>query len=177
MMVYRGFACAEEALNVLMYHTVGGEYGSLSIEFSDTIQNIVLKQKTTGGEGLPIKIMQKSTKNRQGVIEYTTNFDQAFRFGPLCVIGGIVKDSEKISIEETSPDPESGVFFYTNTPIDIQGFCFGYFFHGYPFEENSEMKKYKPPFPNKLELTLTAKDIKVMKGFVDSFGSLVHEIR
>ena len=41
MMVYRGFACAEEALNVLMYHTVGGEYGALSIEFSDTIQNIV----------------------------------------------------------------------------------------------------------------------------------------
>lgn len=39
------------------------------------------------------------------------------------------------------------------------------------------MKKYKPPFSNKLELTLTAKDIKVMKGFVDSFGSLVHEIR
>ncbi|WP_418794266.1 hypothetical protein [Phocaeicola coprophilus] len=32
MMVYRGFACAEEALNVLMYHTVGGEYGALSIE-------------------------------------------------------------------------------------------------------------------------------------------------
>lgn len=24
MMVYRGFASAEEALNVLMYHTVGG---------------------------------------------------------------------------------------------------------------------------------------------------------
>ena len=68
-------------------------------------------------------------------------------------------------------------FFYTNTPIDIQGFCFGYFFHGYPFEENSEMKKYKPPFPNKLELTLTAKDIKVMKGLIDSFGSLEHEIK
>lgn len=176
MMVYRGFACAEEALNVLMYHTVGGEYGSLSIEFSDTIQNIVLKQKTTGGEGLPIKIMQKSTKNRQGVIEYTTNFDQAFRFGPLCVIGGIVKDSEKISIEETSPDPESGVFFIQILRLTYNFFCFGYFSR-ISFEENSEMKKYKPPFPNKLELTLTAKDIKVMKGFVDSFGSLVHEIR
>ena len=128
MMVYRGFACAEEALNVLMYHTVGGEYGSLSIEFSDTNQNIVLKQKTTGGEGLPIKIMQKSTKNRPGVIEYTTNFDQAFRYGPLCVIGGIVKDSEKISIEETSPDPESGVFFIQILRLTYNFFVLAIFF-------------------------------------------------
>lgn len=175
MMVYRGFASAEEALNVLMYHTVGGEYGSLSIEFSDTIQNIVLKQKTTGGEGLPIKIMQKSTKNRQGVIEYTTNFDQAFRFGPLCVIGGIVKDSEKISIEETSPDSESGVFFYTNTPIDIQFFCFGYFFQEYSFEKILE--KYKPLFPNRVKLIVMPTDKQVMAYFLNNFVSLVHEIK
>lgn len=122
MMVYRGFACAEEALNVLMYHTVGGVKECSKLE-GEALQNAINDQKKCC-EGT-VRVVQ-GTLDRKGIIEYTTSRNVACNFGTLCVIGGEV-NAEDLS-KEKDRSSECGVFFYTNEKIKIKYFCLGYFY-------------------------------------------------
>ena len=82
-MVYRGFACAEEALNVLAYRTVGGVKECPKLT-GMALQNAINDQKQCF-EGA-VRVVQ-GTFDRKGIIEYTTDFEVACGFGTLCVIG------------------------------------------------------------------------------------------
>lgn len=122
MMVYRGFACAEEALNVLAYRTVGGVKECPKLT-GMALQNAINDQKQCF-EGA-VRVVQ-GTFDRKGIIEYTTDFEVACGFGTLCVIGGEVSAKGLNELPDTSR--EKGVFFYTNVKIEIKCFCFGYFY-------------------------------------------------
>lgn len=122
MMVYRGFACAEEALNVLMYHTVGGVKECSKLK-GEALQNAINDQKKCC-EGA-VRVVQ-GTFDREGIIEYTTSRNIACNFGTLCVIGGEV-NADDLS-EEKDHSSECGVFFYTDEKIKIRYFCLGYFY-------------------------------------------------
>lgn len=122
MMVYRGFACAEEALNVLACRTVGGVKECPKLT-GMALQNAINDQKQCF-EGA-VRVVQ-GTFDRKGIIEYTTDFEVACGFGTLCVIGGEVSAKGLNELPDTSR--EKGVFFYTNVKIEIKCFCFGYFY-------------------------------------------------
>lgn len=122
MEVYREFASAEEALNVLMYHTVGGVIKCSKLE-GEALQNAINDQKKCC-EGT-VRVVQ-GTLDRKGIIEYTTSRNVACNFGTLCVIGGEV-NAEDLS-KEKDRSSECGVFFYTDEEIKIRYFCLGYFY-------------------------------------------------
>lgn len=144
MMVYRGFACAEEALNVLMYHTVGGVKECSKLK-GEALQNAINDQKKCC-EGT-VRVVQ-GTFDRKGIIEYTTSRNVACRFGTLCVIGGEV-NAEDLS-KEKDRSSECGVFFYTDEEIIISNIWLGYFYQKlFLYLENSRnvnwllpLKKY-----------------------------------
>ena len=142
MLVYRGFSCVEEVIKVLKSQTVGGEYYCPEDAYINRY-DIINKQKSTGGECYP-QIKLKSDKNRKGIIEYTTDENVAMRFGPLCVIGGEVDSNFEIAYNGYSQDPEKGVFFYVNIPIDIQCFYFGFNYNNYENLKNIINKSYLP---------------------------------
>lgn len=122
MMVYRGFACAEEALNVLACRTVGGVKECPKLT-GMALQNAINAQKKCC-EGV-VRVVE-GTFDREGIIEYTTSRNVACRFGTLCVIGGEV-NAEDLS-KEKDRSSECGVFFYTDEKIEIKCFCLGYFY-------------------------------------------------
>lgn len=122
MMVYRGFACAEEALNVLACRTVGGVKECPKLT-GMALQNAINDQKKCF-EGA-VRVVQ-GTLDRKGIIEYTTSRNIACNFGTLCVIGGEV-NADDLS-EEKDHSSECGVFFYTDEKIAIKCFCLGYFY-------------------------------------------------
>lgn len=122
MMVYRGFACAEEALNVLAYRTVGGVKECPKLE-GEALQNAINDQKQSH-EGT-VRVVP-GTFDRKGIIEYTTSSNVACRFGTLCVIGGEVSADDLNKLPDHSG--EQGVFFYTDEKIKINCFLFGYFY-------------------------------------------------
>lgn len=122
MEVYRGFASAEEALNVLMYHTVGGVIKCSKLE-GEALQNAINDQKKCC-EGT-VRVVQ-GTLDRKGIIEYTTSRNVACNFGTLCMIGGEVSADDLNKLPDHSG--EQGVFFYTDEKIKINCFLFGYFY-------------------------------------------------
>ena len=122
MMVYRGFASADEALNVLICQTVGGVKECPKLT-GRALQNAIAYQKQCC-EGT-VKVVQDAL-DRKGIIEYTTDFEVACGFGALCVIGGEVSAKGLNELPDTSR--EKGVFFYTDEKIKISNFCLGYFY-------------------------------------------------
>lgn len=164
MLVYRGFSCVEEVIKVLKSQTVGGEYycpEDACINRYDIINN----QKTTGGECYP-QIKLKSDKNRNGIIEYTTDEDVAMRFGPLCVIGGEVDGGFEIAYNGYSQDPEKGVFFYVNIPINIQSFNLGFYYNNY-IRLNEINESYRP-LSHFSPITMNANAPYIMNCFIKS---------
>lgn len=142
MIVYRGFACLQEALNVLQTSTVGGITSQSKRVDNDMLSKINIQKASAEGA---FRIVQNS-KVREGFIEYTTDLSTAINHGTLCVICGVVDDLSQIPGTEFPSDIESGVFLYLDTPIKIYSFCYGYFYKQYkciecgiygPINENS----------------------------------------
>lgn len=88
--IYRGFANAPEAINVLREQTAGGvilsddEWESL---YRDNYEQTITQQMngTDGREGI-FQVNSAPPLDRKGVIEYTTNMGTALYFGTLCVM-------------------------------------------------------------------------------------------
>ena len=130
--IYRGFANAQEAINVLKEQTAGGvilsddDWESL---YRDNYTRTITQQMcgADGVEGVA-QVNGDPPLDRKGVIEYTTNMGTAIGFGTLCVIEAEADENTMLSCTANS---EHSVFFKTNQKIEILGFIFGYFYQYY----------------------------------------------
>lgn len=127
--IYRGFANAQEAINVLREQTAGGvtlsddEWESLYL--NNYKQTITQQMNGTDGREGVSQVNGAPPLDRKGVIEYTTNMGTAIYFGTLCVIEAEANENTVLSHTANS---ECSVFFKTNQKIEILGFIFGYFY-------------------------------------------------
>lgn len=127
--IYRGFANAQEAINVLKEQTAGGvilsddDWESL---YRDNYTQAIPQQMCGAGgvEGV-VQVNGDPPLDRKGVIEYTTNMGTALYFGTLCVIEA---EADKNTMLSHTANSECSVFFKTNQKIEILGFIFGYFY-------------------------------------------------
>ena len=127
--IYRGFANAQEAINVLREQTAGGvtlsddEWESLYL--NNYKQTITQQMNGTDGREGVSQVNGAPPLDRKCVIEYTTNMGTAIYFGTLCVIEAEANENTVLSHTANS---ECSVFFKTNQKIEILGFIFGYFY-------------------------------------------------
>lgn len=130
--IYRGFANAQEAINVLREQTAGGvtlsddEWESLYL--NNYKQTITQQMNGTDGREGVSQVNGAPPLDRKGVIEYTTNMGTAIYFGTLCVIEAEANENTVLSHTANS---ECSVFFKTSQRIEILGFIFGYFYQYY----------------------------------------------
>lgn len=88
--IYRGFANAQEAINVLREQTAGGvtlSDAEWEFLYQDNYKQTITQQMngTNGREGI-FQVNGAPPLDRKGVIEYTTNMGTAIYFGTLCVM-------------------------------------------------------------------------------------------
>lgn len=127
--IYRGFANAQEAINVLREQTAGGvtlSDAEWEFLYQDNYKQTITQQMngTNGREGI-FQVNGAPPLDRKGVIEYTTNMGTALYFGTLCVIEAEADENTMLSHTANS---EYSVFFKTSQRIEILGFIFGYFY-------------------------------------------------
>lgn len=123
--VYRGFACKDEALNVLKNGTAGGllEVDDGLFRDEGELKKRIDKQIQTE-EGIQ-RIVDKS-KKREGIIEYSFSPYTALGFGTLCTIGCDVDLSA--NQHWSTPNSECSVILRQDCKILIREFRFGMFF-------------------------------------------------
>lgn len=169
--VYRGFACAEEAIKVLENGTAGGLL-DVDKEFlnEETLQSNITKQ-ILYNEGVPNRILWDSSMERKGIIEYSLDPSVALGFGTLCTIGGDVKlrDGSYWKTENS----ECSIMLRQDCEIIITEFQLGPFFSDADIQESiksSDLQKFSPthsPYQTKY----SKKDKDIMKLFIKNLSS------